>query len=112
LLDLGAHYLPKEARQPIVAMPVIRWAIRHQLPRYLRYREVARASAMRPDPSIAATVAHFIQVCENHDRLVDEDATPPAWVLMTPTSLRKASQRGDAWARGALRSKDGSIHAA
>ena len=103
LLDLGVHYLPKEARRPIVAMPVVRWAKREPLPRYLRYREMGRAPAMRPDSSIVGRVEDFLGRCEIVDRDLGDGLTAPAWALTGPDTLRAATQRSDTWARGAAR---------
>jgi hypothetical protein len=91
LLDLGAHYLPMEARRPIVPMPVIRWDAKEPLPRYLRYRELARAPAMQPEATIAEKVHGFVQHCELRDRRLGDDLTMPHWALTGPASLDAAA---------------------
>lgn len=103
MLDLGAHYLPMEARRPIVPMPVVRWEMKEPLPRYLRYREIARAPAMRPEAAIAEKVHGFIQHCELLSHRLGNGVTMPAWALTGPASLHAAAQSGDIWARGAVR---------
>jgi hypothetical protein len=101
LLDLGVHYLPRESSHPIVAMPIVRWALHEPLPHYLRYRKVERATEMRPDSHIAERLADFVSRCDRHDQSLPSHVPLPAWTLTGPASLRAAARRGDVWARGA-----------
>src|ERR1700760_2574899 len=92
-----------EAQRPIVPMPVIRWDTKEPLPRYLRYRELARAPAMQPEAAIAEKVYGFVQHCELLDRQLGDDLAMPHWVLADPASLDAAALSGDKWAHGASR---------
>jgi hypothetical protein len=104
LLDLGPYYLPREARRPIVSMPLIRWSLDTPLPLYLRYREVGRGHLeMEPEASIAPRVANFLEHCLTRSQSTKRAVTMPTWELKHAVSVHSAAQRGDMWARGALR---------
>lgn len=102
LIDLGPHYLPREARRQIAPMPLVRWSLDTPLPLYLRYRERGRELfEIQPDPSIAARVADFLDRCRTCSRSNPNAVTLPRWELIHAASLQSAARRGDVWARGA-----------
>lgn len=102
LLDLGPHYLPREARRHIAPMPLVRWSLDKPLPHYLRYRERGRELVdIRPEPSIVDRVADFLERCHTYRRSHPNPVTLPRWELIDSSSLQAAARSGDVWARGA-----------
>lgn len=106
LLDLGPHYLPRGSSYPALAMPVVRWPLKAELPLFLRYRRRIRYHAdvqlQQPDPAITRRMNTFLARCFEHDRSGQPVKTDWTWELTGMPAVRQAAQRGDRWARGAF----------
>lgn len=104
ILDLGPHYLPHEARRPLVAMPIIRWSKGAGLPYILRYREQARyglGTNLRAEPAMMERLDLFLSHCESSAPRAN--GSTASWELTTMDSVKMAAKRADLWAKAAAR---------
>lgn len=106
LVDLGPHYLPRASSYPAAKMPIVTWRTDEPLPLYLRYRTRIRYGPdveLASDAAITARMCDFLEQCANCKNARLGQPKLPSWVLTGTSSLVSAAERGDVWARNAMR---------
>jgi hypothetical protein len=90
LVDIGPHYLPREASQPSEPMPLVAWDLTEPLPPFLRYRsreDLGLRTVLVSDPEIEARMASFVALCQRKSRAQIGQPKLPHWLLKDTASF-------------------------
>lgn len=105
IIDLGTYYLPVESSFRICELPAVFWNTSYSLPRGLIYSPAAHypsSDISHLAPHIIEKMEPFLAACRAR---MGKPLTKPKigkWLVTTPSSLQKAAQKGDPWARAVI----------
>lgn len=102
IIDLGTYYLPVESSFQACEMPVVFWSTCYPLPKGLIYNPGTRypsSDISHLAPHVIEKMEPFLTAC--HARIAKPLAKPKIgkWLVTTPSSIQRAAQKGDLWAR-------------
>ena len=106
LVDVGPHYLPRDADYPAATVPFVSWSIQEPLPPFLRYRiggNFGSKTVLLSDEIINERMDKFVAICRRKLKGQVGQPKPPYWVLSGTASLLHHGAEGDPWVRNAMR---------
>lgn len=106
LVDIGPHYLPREASQPSEPMPPVAWDLTEPIPPFLRYwsrEDLGLRTVLVSDLEIEARMASFVALCERKSRAQVSQPKLPHWLLKYAPSFLERRESGDRWVQYAMR---------
>jgi hypothetical protein len=104
LIDVSTHFLPDDATLPTTPMPAVAWEKSSELPRYLRYKELAvipEGQEMGGQSIVSQRGKIFVDRCMARLANQTEWMKFPTWVVTGRPSVSIAAKRGNLWAIGA-----------
>lgn len=106
IIDLGTYYLPVESGFQACEMPAVFWSTSYPLPKGLIYSPDARcpsSDVSHQSPHIIEKMEPFLAAC--HASMAKPLTKPKIgkWLVTTTSSIQKAAQEGDLWARAVIR---------
>lgn len=106
IIDPTSPYMAMKGSFEKADAPIVYWNILKEMPKSFRYYYAADLSPRSPDTyddDMKKRLREFVQTCESKAREIKGQPRMKYWLLKDMHSIKAAADRGDTWAKAALR---------